>query len=136
MEEALMEAITTSTAIYSDRGETVSEVTSGYDSEETGSDYYASSLDGSPYPSPAHVMVRPEPQHTVRSYDRETRRTRGSRFVMNDRDKGIYNSLGSSSSAAGKVTINYFKKLMIRSHLELRAACQRKTQNNLIRDAL
>ena len=93
----------TSRALYSDGGETVSELTSEFGSEETSSEYYASSLDISPYPSPAHVMMRSEPQPTTAQayYDK----VRSDRFVMNDRDKTIYNSLGSSSSPAGKVRV-------------------------------
>lgn len=58
-------------------------------------DYTASSTEATPQHSPA----------TVRRTSSLPRPNPGSHLVMNDRDKGIYNALGSSSSSSGKVSI-------------------------------
>ena len=73
--DQLEEMIATSRVVYSD----------SYSEE---SSYCSSSAENSP--------VRSGPGAV-------TSRRRPSRTVMNDRDKGIYNSLGSSSSSSGKV---------------------------------
>lgn len=57
-------------------------------------DYTASSTESTPQHSPA----------TVRRTSSLTSANRGKNQVMNDRDKGIYNALGSSSSPTGKVS--------------------------------
>lgn len=57
-------------------------------------DYTVSSTESTPQHSPA----------TVRRTSSLTRGNRGRNQVMNDRDKGIYNALGSSSSPSGKVS--------------------------------
>lgn len=75
---ALMEALNTASVVYSDG---LSERSSCYD-------YCSSSVECSPGHSPSH-----------RSLDHSNR------LIMNDKDKGIYNSLGSSSSPHGKVRI-------------------------------
>ena len=79
---------------YSDVG-SVGDLTS-YSTPKEFHDYTASSTEVTPQHSPA----------TVRRTSSLPRSNRGgSSMVMNDRDKGIYNSLGSSSSSSGKVLI-------------------------------
>ena len=72
-----MEAFTTSAVIYSDQ-------------RPTPQDYSSRSVES----SPSHI-----PQYRQRSHSHSA----GSSPVMNDADKTIYNSLGSTSSPAGKV---------------------------------
>lgn len=74
---SLEEIIATSTVLYSDAL----------------SDSYRSYCASSEESSPAHMPSRKP-------------RALGTRMVMNDKDKTIYNSLGSSSSPAGKPTHN------------------------------
>lgn len=73
---ALIEALSTARVVYSD----------GF-SERSSYVDYCSSVESS---------LQYNPDHT----------SRDSHLVMNDRDKGIYNSLGSSSSPAGKVRVH------------------------------
>ena len=75
---SLEEIIATSTVLYSDAL----------------SDSYRSYCASSEESSPAHMPSRKP-------------RALGTRMVMNDKDKTIYNSLGSSSSPAGKVMLYY-----------------------------
>ena len=85
-------ATTSSRLAYSDVG-SVGDLTS-YSTPKEFHDYTASSTEVTPQHSPA----------TVRRTSSLPRSNRGgSSMVMNDRDKGIYNSLGSSSSSSGKV---------------------------------
>lgn len=72
----LIEALSTAGVVYSD----------GF-SERSSYVDYCSSVESS---------LQYNPDHT----------SRDSHLVMNDRDKGIYNSLGSSSSPAGKVKVH------------------------------
>ena len=57
-------------------------------------DYTASSIETTPQHSPT----------TVRRTSSLPRSSGGSNLVMSDRDKGIYNALGSTSGSAGKVS--------------------------------
>ena len=75
-EMALMEALNTASVVYSD----------GLSQRSSCYDYCSGSLECPPEHSPGH-----------RSLDHSNR------LIMNDKDKGIYNSLGSSSSPHGKV---------------------------------
>ena len=77
---------------YSDVG-SVGDLTS-YSTPREFHDYTASSTEVTPQHSPSAVR-------RTSSLPRSNRG--GSSMVMNDRDKGIYNSLGSSSSSSGKV---------------------------------
>lgn len=87
-------ATMTSRLAYSDVG-SVGDLTS-YSTPKEFHDYTASSTEATPQHSPA----------TVRRTSSLPRSNRGGNsLVMNDRDKGIYNSLGSSSSSSGKVYI-------------------------------
>lgn len=77
MDQSILEALATSTVVYSDAG---SEIT-------TSSDFTVSSPEGSP-------------EHIIELLPN----AKDCRMVMNDKDKSIYNSLGSSSSPLGKLT--------------------------------
>ena len=75
---ALIEALNTASVVYSD----------GFSERSSHCDY-CSSVESSLQYNPDY-----NPDYT----------SRDSHLVMNDRDKSIYNSLGSSSSPAGKVS--------------------------------
>ena len=78
---------------YSDDVGSVGDLTR-YSTPKEFHDYTASSTEVTPQHSPT----------TVRRTSSLPRSSRGGNsMVMNDRDKGIYNSLGSSSSSSGKV---------------------------------
>ena len=78
---------------YSDVG-SVEDLTSYSGTPKDFHDYTASSAEVTPQHSPAIVRRSSSLPRSSRG---------GSGMVMNDRDKGIYNSLGSSSSSSGKV---------------------------------
>ena len=92
---------------YSDVG-SVGDLTN-YSTPKEFHDYTASSTESTPQHSPA----------TVRRTSSLPRSNRGSSMVMNDRDKGIYNSLGSSSSSSGKVRVHAWKLWPLSLILEL-----------------
>lgn len=93
LEEAQFETnITTSRLVHSDVG-SVGDLTSNSTPKDF-HDYTATSTEATPEHSPT----------TVRRTSSLPRSNRGGNLVMNDRDKGIYNALGSSSSSSGKVS--------------------------------
>ena len=94
-EDRFQSSVTGSRLVHSDvpGGGSLGDLTSDSTPREF-HDYTASSTEATPQHSPA----------TVRRTSSLPRSNHGGHLVMNDRDKGIYNALGSSSSSAGKVS--------------------------------
>ena len=114
LDEDSMEALITARTVVSDCGYwsdlatsslssiSTSELNRCSVSESSASDY--SSLGG----SPARRVVHSSSAGNISSLGASSaaRRRRKKNQIMDDADKGIYNSLGSSSSSYGKVIIN------------------------------